>query len=57
MALTAENLAERYGIPREAQDAFALLSQQRAVAAQRAGRLAEEIVRRRATTSAARPSK
>ena len=30
MALTAENLAERYGISRQAQDEFALLSQQRA---------------------------
>src|SRR5436305_533591 len=43
MAMTAENLAERYGISREAQDAFALRSQQTAVAAQREGRLAEEI--------------
>ncbi len=44
MAVTAENLAERYAVARESQDAFALLSQQRAVAAQRAGRLAAEIV-------------
>jgi len=42
MAITAENLAERYGITREDQDRFALLSQQRAVAARE--RLAEEIV-------------
>jgi len=30
MGLTAENLAERYGISREEQDNFSLLSQQRA---------------------------
>ncbi|WP_273377439.1 acetyl-CoA C-acetyltransferase [Symbiobacterium thermophilum] len=42
MAITAENLAERYGISREEQDRFALLSQQRAAAARE--RLAEEIV-------------
>lgn len=41
MAITAENIAERYGISREAQDRFALLSQQRAAAARE--RLAEEI--------------
>ncbi len=44
MALTAENLATRYGISREQQDEFAYLSQQRTKAAQEAGRLAEEIV-------------
>lgn len=44
MGETAENLAERYGISREAQDAFALESQQRAGAAMREGRFAEEIV-------------
>ena len=44
MGETAENLAERYGISREAQDAFALESQQRAGAAMRDGRFAEEIV-------------
>jgi len=42
MAITAENVAERYGITREAQDRYALLSQQRAAAAPE--RLAEEIV-------------
>lgn len=42
MAITAENVAERYGITREAQDRYALLSQQRAAAAR--DRLAEEIV-------------
>ncbi len=44
MGETAENVAERYHISRADQDAFALRSQQRAVAAQRAGRFADEIV-------------
>jgi acetyl-CoA acyltransferase len=44
MGETAEVLAREFGISREAQDAFALRSHQRAVAAQQAGRLAEEIV-------------
>ncbi|MBL8330239.1 MAG: 3-oxoadipyl-CoA thiolase [Rubrivivax sp.] len=44
MPETAENVAAEYGIEREAQDRMALRSQQLAVAAQRAGRLAEEIV-------------
>jgi acetyl-CoA acetyltransferase family protein len=44
MAITAENIAERHGIAREEQDAFALLSQQRTAAAVAAGLLAEEIV-------------
>lgn len=43
MPETAENLAEEFQIQREAQDAFALRSQQRAVAAQASGFLAEEI--------------
>ena len=43
MGETAENVAERYGISREAQDEFAVESQRRAAAAQREGRLAEEI--------------
>ena len=43
MIETAEIVAERYGVSREAQDAFALLSQQRAAAAQAAGRFADEI--------------
>ncbi len=41
---TAEVVAERYGIPREAQDAYALQSQQRTAAAQAAGRFDGEIV-------------
>jgi 3-oxoadipyl-CoA thiolase len=44
MPETAENLAEEFQIQREAQDEFALRSQQRAVAAQQSGFLAEEIV-------------
>ncbi len=44
MGETGENVAERYGISREAQDAFALRSHERAVAAAEAGLFAEEIV-------------
>ena len=44
MAVTAENCAIKYGIPRAAQDAYALRSQQLADRAAREGRLAEEIV-------------
>jgi len=44
MGETGENVAERYGVGREDQDAFALRSHQRAVAAAEAGRFAEEIV-------------
>ena len=44
MGETGENVAERYGISREDQDAFALRSHQRAVAAAEAGGFAEEIV-------------
>jgi 3-oxoadipyl-CoA thiolase len=43
MGETAENVAERYGVSREAQDAYALRSHQRAVAAAEAGLFAEEI--------------
>ncbi|HYV19274.1 MAG TPA: acetyl-CoA C-acyltransferase [Verrucomicrobiae bacterium] len=44
MSQTAENLAEETGVTRAEADAYALLSQQRAEAAVKAGRLAEEIV-------------
>jgi 3-oxoadipyl-CoA thiolase len=44
MGETGENVAERYGIGREDQDAFGLRSHQRAVAAAEAGIFAEEIV-------------
>ena len=43
MGLTAENLAEKYHIPREEQDAFALRSQQNAARAIREGRFKDEI--------------
>jgi acetyl-CoA C-acetyltransferase len=44
MGMTAENLAVKYNISREAQDRFALTSQERAAAAIREGRFADEIV-------------
>ncbi|MFQ5651757.1 MAG: acetyl-CoA C-acetyltransferase [bacterium] len=44
MAMTAENLADKYGISREETDAYALTSQQRAKAAWESGRLRPEIV-------------
>ncbi len=43
MGITAENLAEKYQIGREAQDAFAVASQNKAEAARRAGRFQDEI--------------
>jgi acetyl-CoA C-acetyltransferase len=43
MGLTAENLAEKYGISREEQDWFSLLSQQRACKAIQEGRFKDEI--------------
>src|SRR5262249_18553314 len=43
MALTAENLAQKYGITREQCDAYALRSQRTWAAAQEAGRFKEEI--------------
>jgi 3-oxoadipyl-CoA thiolase len=44
MGETGENVAERYKVSRQDQDAYALRSHQRAVAAQRDGRFAEEVV-------------
>ena len=44
MGNTAENLVEKYGIEREAQDKFAAQSQQKAAKARENGRLSEEIV-------------
>jgi acetyl-CoA C-acetyltransferase len=44
MGNTAENVAEKFQITREEQDAFALASQQKASAAQKAGRFKDEIV-------------
>ena len=43
MGITAENLAEQYGVTREQQDAYALRSQQRACTAREAGRFVDEI--------------
>ncbi len=43
MGITAENLVDKYSISREAQDAFAAASQQKAVAAIEAGRFVDEI--------------
>ena len=44
MGETGENVAERYGVSREDQDAFALRSQQRWADADAAGRFADELV-------------
>ncbi|HCR93467.1 MAG TPA: acetyl-CoA C-acyltransferase, partial [Oceanicaulis sp.] len=44
MLETAEIVAERYGVSREAQDEYALQSQQRTAAAQEAGKFNDEIV-------------
>jgi acetyl-CoA C-acetyltransferase len=44
MGITAENVARKYGIDREAQDALALASQTKAAAAQDAGRFKDEII-------------
>jgi acetyl-CoA C-acetyltransferase len=44
MLQTAETVARRYGISRERQDAYSLISQQRTAAAQAAGRFDDEII-------------
>ncbi|MDX1453808.1 MAG: acetyl-CoA C-acetyltransferase [Oleiphilaceae bacterium] len=44
MGITAENIAEKYGISREEQDAFAAASQQKAQAALESNRFADEII-------------
>lgn len=44
MGITAENIAEKWGITREDQDKFALSSQNKAEAAIKSGRFADEIV-------------
>lgn len=49
MIETADIVAERYGISRDAQDAYGLRSQQRMAAAQEAGKFADEIVPMAAT--------
>ncbi len=58
MGLTAEEVARRYGVSREDQDAWALASHRRAAAAQDAGRFVDEvvpIVARRTTVTGGRP--
>lgn len=44
MGVTAENLAKKYQLSRQEQEAFAVASHQKAAAAQQAGKLADEIV-------------
>src|SRR5881275_3230472 len=44
MGTTAENVAKKYGIPRSQQDEFAVASQNKAEAAQKAGKFKDEIV-------------
>ncbi len=44
MGITAENVAEKYGVTRQDQDAYAQLSQQRAVAAIDGGKFKDEII-------------
>jgi acetyl-CoA C-acetyltransferase len=44
MGVTAENLAKKYGVSREEQDAFAAASQNKAEAAQKAGKFKDEII-------------
>lgn len=44
MGITAENVAEEYNVTREEMDAYSLRSQQRAVAAQDAGKFVDEII-------------
>jgi len=44
MGNTAENVAERFGVSREEQDAFAFLSQQKAESAIKSGRFRDEII-------------
>jgi len=49
MGITAENVAKQFKVSREDQDAFALKSQQKAAAAQKAGKFDQEIVTVKAT--------
>ncbi|TXI90310.1 MAG: acetyl-CoA C-acetyltransferase [Burkholderiaceae bacterium] len=44
MGITAENVAKKHGITREEQDQFAVASQNKAEAAQKAGKFADEII-------------
>jgi acetyl-CoA acyltransferase len=49
MGITAENVAKRFNVSRADQDAFALASQQKAAAAQKAGKFEDEVVTVQAT--------
>ncbi len=51
MGLTAERVAKHYGVSRQDQDAFALSSHQKALAAQAAGKFDEELVPVKVTTA------
>jgi acetyl-CoA acyltransferase len=51
MGLTAERIARHYGVSREDQDAFALASHQKALAAQAAGRFDDELIPVTVTTA------
>ena len=51
MGLTAERVARRYAVSRDDQDAFALASHQKALAAQAAGLFAEELIPVKVTTA------
>jgi acetyl-CoA acyltransferase len=51
MGLTAERVARHYGVSREDQDAFSLASHRKALAAQAAGRFADELVPVTVTTA------
>jgi acetyl-CoA C-acetyltransferase len=55
MLQTAENVAKRYGVPKERMDRYGAESQQKAAAAQEAGRLAEEIAPITVTAGTADP--
>jgi acetyl-CoA C-acetyltransferase len=56
MLQTAETVAQRYGIGKRAQDEYGVRSQQRAAAAQAAGRFADEIVPMTATMGVVDPA-
>jgi acetyl-CoA acyltransferase len=51
MGLTAERVARHYSVSREDQDAFALASHQKALAAQAAGRFSDELIPVKITTA------
>lgn len=51
MGLTAERVARHYGVSREDQDAFALASHKKALAAQAAGRFQDELIPVKVTTA------